>query len=98
MMADMATTPASETAFGAIACKTRRRLLDALVQREMSVNELVGIARVSQPAVSQHLRVLKDAGLVEERRDGRFRRYRLEAEPLAEVMEWVRAYEKLWTG
>jgi DNA-binding transcriptional ArsR family regulator len=93
----MATTPKSETAFSAIACATRRTLLDALLQRERSVGELVALARISQPAVSQHLKVLKEAGLVEERRAGRFRFYRLKAEPLAQVMGWVRAYERFWT-
>lgn len=96
-MSDMATLPASKTPFTAIACETRRRLLDALLQRELSVTELVAVARMSQPAVSQHLKVLRDAGLVEERRDGRFRFYRLEAAPLAEVSGWVRAYEQFWT-
>jgi DNA-binding transcriptional ArsR family regulator len=91
-------TPASETAFGAIACATRRTLLDALRKRERTVGELVAVARVSQPSVSEHLRVLREAGLVEERREGRFRYYRLRAEPLAEVMGWVRAYERFWTG
>jgi DNA-binding transcriptional ArsR family regulator len=67
------------------------------MKRELSVGELVNIAHVSQPAVSQHLKVLKEVGLVEERRDGRFRFYRLRAEPLAEVMGWVRAYEQFWT-
>lgn len=94
----MPATPASETTFGAIACATRRSLLDALACRERSVGELVEIARVSQPTVSQHLGVLKEAGLVEERRRGRFRIYRLRAEPLAEVMEWVRGYRRFWTG
>jgi len=92
----MAATPAAETAFGAIACVTRRKLLDALTEKERSVGDLVGVARVSQPAVSQHLKVLREAGLVGERREGRFRYYRLRAEPLAEVLAWVRSYERFW--
>jgi DNA-binding transcriptional ArsR family regulator len=89
---------ASETAFGAISCATRRTLLDELRKRERTVGELVAVARVSQPTVSQHLRVLRDAGLVEERRDGRYRFYRLKAEPLAEVLAWVRGYERFWSA
>lgn len=94
----MPAAPAAETAFGAIACPTRRTLLDALAERERCVSDLVGVARVSQPAVSQHLRVLREAGLVEERREGRYRLYRLNAGPLAEVLAWVRAYEKFWSA
>src|SRR5690349_21504904 len=91
-------TPAAESTFSAIACATRRRLLDALVAGEKTVTDLVEVAGVSQPAVSQHLQVLREAGLVEERRDGRFRFYRLRAQPLAEVMAWVRSYESFWSG
>jgi DNA-binding transcriptional ArsR family regulator len=84
------------TSYGAIANATRRKLLDALELRERNVGELVGIAEVSQPAVSQHLKVLASAGLVEERREGRFRVYRLRAEPLADVAAWLRRYERFW--
>ncbi len=97
MIAGMAKVSAPQKAFSAIACKTRRKILDALMLREMSVTDLVQVARISQPAVSQHLKLLKRAGLVDERRDGRFRFYRLEAKPLAEVLGWVRAYEIFWT-
>src|SRR5262245_60046176 len=93
----MAVTAATETPFSAIACETRRKLLDALLAGERSVSELVEIAGVSQPAVSQHLRVLKQVRLVDERSEGRFRFYRLKAEPLAEVMAWVRSYERFWS-
>ncbi len=94
----MPATPAAESTFAAIACETRRALLDALVPGEKTVGDLVEIAGVSQPAVSQHLKVLREAGLVGERRDGRFRYYRLRAQPLAEVMAWVRSYERFWSG
>ena len=93
----MAVASASETVFTAIASETRRKLLDALRGAERTVTDLVAIAGVSQPAVSQHLRVLRDAGLVGERAEGRFRFYRLKAKPLAEVMAWVRAYKGYWT-
>jgi DNA-binding transcriptional ArsR family regulator len=82
--------------FHAIACPTRRRLLDLLKDSESNVSALTDALSVSQPAVSQHLAALREAGLVDERRDGRFRFYRLKAEPLAEVMAWVRAYERFW--
>lgn len=93
----MPTTPTAETTFGAIASDTRRRLLDALVDGEMTVGDLVEVAGVSQPAVSQHLKVLREAGLVGERREGKYRFYRLEAEPLEAVMAWVHTYERFWT-
>jgi len=84
--------------FAAIADPTRRRLLDALRGGERSVGSLAapfGDA-MSRPAVSQHLRVLRRAGLVAERRVGRERRYRLQAAPLAEVADWVGHYERFW--
>jgi DNA-binding transcriptional ArsR family regulator len=81
-----------ESVFHAIASPTRRALLDALVLGECSVTDLVASADVTQSAVSQQLAVLKNAGLVEERAAGRFRHYRLIAEPLAEVDAWVGRY------
>lgn len=94
----MPATAATETAFGAIACRTRRKLLDSLAQGEKTVGELVEVAGTSQPSVSEHLGVLRQAGLVTARRHGRFRYYRLRAEPLAEVLGWVRSYERFWKG
>ena len=98
MIPPMPSLPAADTVFGAIASETRRRILDALAERERNVGELVEIAGVSQPAVSQHLKVLAEAGLVDERREGRFRFYRLNARPLAEVRRWMRRYERFWSG
>ena len=60
--------------------------------------ELVGPLKLSQPGVSKHLRVLREAGLVEVRPDGRQRWYRLRAEPLAEVDEWLEPYREHWSG
>ncbi len=94
----MPAAPATDSVFGAIACETRRALLDALLRRERTVSDLVEVAGVSQPAVSQQLKVLRQAGLVKERREGRFRFYRVNAGPLAEVLGWVRAYEKFWSS
>lgn len=75
-----------------IAEPTRRRILDAVRTRERSVTELVGIVGMHQPGVSRHLRVLRDAGLVEVRRDAQRRLYRLRAEPLRELDEWLEPY------
>jgi len=90
--------PVTASVYRAIACETRRTLLDALLRREQTVSDLVEVAGVSQPAVSQQLKVLQRAGLVAERRQGRYRFYRVNGEPLAEVLAWVHAYEKFWSG
>jgi DNA-binding transcriptional ArsR family regulator len=78
--------------FRAVADPTRRALLDLLLRREHSVNELRVRFRMSQPAISQHLRVLRRAGLVRARREGRRRMYRLEAKPIEDVYRWAAAY------
>lgn len=83
---------ATDSVFQAIACPTRRALLDTLSQGEKNVSELVRAVPVSQSAVSQQLAVLKSAGLVHERQAGRFRYYRLQAKPLSEVRTWVARY------
>lgn len=82
----------SESVFQAIACPTRRALIDVLAHGEKNVSGLVAAVNVSQSAVSQQLAVLKSAGLVEERSAGRFRYYRLRAEPLGEVDVWLNRY------
>jgi DNA-binding transcriptional ArsR family regulator len=88
----MSRTAADETVFQAIACPTRRALLDVLAAGESNVSSLVAALDVSQSAVSQQLAVLKSAGLVEERAEGRFRYYRLRPEPLAEIDAWLGRY------
>jgi DNA-binding transcriptional ArsR family regulator len=88
--------PASDdSVFQAIACPTRRALLDTLASGERSGSALVASLRVTQSAVSQQLTVLKRAGLVAERADGRFRYYRLRAEPLVELDVWLGRYRAL---
>jgi DNA-binding transcriptional ArsR family regulator len=82
--------------FKAIADPTRRRILDLLAHSERAAGELVKPFHMSQPAVSQHLKVLRKAGLVTERRVGRERRYRLNARPLKKVAGWVSHYEQFW--
>src|SRR3954471_16221811 len=75
--------------FDVLAEPTRRRILDLLRDDERPVNELVSTLNVSQPGVSKHLRVLREAGLVEVRVDAQRRLYRLRLEPLEEIDEWL---------
>jgi DNA-binding transcriptional ArsR family regulator len=85
--------------FHAIADPTRRAILTRLAQAggaERSAGELSASFAMTLSAVSQHLRVLREAGLVEVRKAGRERLYRLNADPLREVAEWTRAYEGFW--
>jgi DNA-binding transcriptional ArsR family regulator len=86
------------TAYTALAEPHRRQILDLLRHGERSVNELVAYVRISQPGVSKHLRVLREAGLVEVRPEGRRRWYGLRAQPLAEVDEWLEPYRVYWSG
>lgn len=82
--------------FRALADPTRRAVFERLSQQEMSVSELTAGFRVSQPAISQHLSALKGAGLVIERRDGRFVYYRSEPQGLASLADWVQQYRQVW--
>jgi DNA-binding transcriptional ArsR family regulator len=84
------------TTFDVLAEPTRRRILDLLLERERPVGDLVERLRVSQPGVSKHLRVLRDAGLVEVRHDAQRRIYRVRGEPLAEIDAWLAPYRRLW--
>ncbi|MEA3055739.1 MAG: hypothetical protein QOD30_1171 [Actinomycetota bacterium] len=76
---------------------TRRDILDLLRDGERPVGDLVEQLRLSQPAVSKHLRVLREAGLVEVRPDAQRRLYRIRPEPLAEIDEWLAPYRRLWS-
>jgi DNA-binding transcriptional ArsR family regulator len=82
--------------FTAISHHARRRMLDLLTEAERSVSDIAAHFDMSRPAVSQHLRVLLDVGLVTERRHGRQRRYRLVPERLGPVREWIAHYERFW--
>jgi DNA-binding transcriptional ArsR family regulator len=75
----------------------RVAILELLRDGERPVSELVELLDLSQPAVSKHLRVLRDAGLVEARVDAQRRLYRIRPEPLAELDEWLASYRRLWT-
>ena len=76
----------------------RRRILDLLLDGERTVGELVDAIGLSQPAVSKHLRVLRDAGAVEARIDGPRRVYRLRADALRDVDDWLTPYRAAWAG
>lgn len=82
--------------FGAISHPARRQMLDLLAAADLSVSTLTDSFSMSRPAVSQHLRILLDAGLVTERRHGRERRYSLAPEGLGPVRDWVAHYDRFW--
>jgi DNA-binding transcriptional ArsR family regulator len=84
-------------ALEALAEPRRQQILDLLRDGERPVGDLVDRLGISQPAVSKHLRVLKDAGLVEARADAQRRLYRIRPEPLAELDDWLATYRELWT-
>jgi DNA-binding transcriptional ArsR family regulator len=84
-------------ALEALAEPRRLQILDLLRDGERPVGDLVDGLGISQPAVSKHLRVLKDAGLVEARADAQRRLYRIRPEPLAELDDWLATYRELWT-
>ena len=82
--------------FAALADPTRRAILSRLAGGEASVAELAAPFRMSQPAISKHLKVLEQAGLVSRGRDAQRRPRRLEAKPLAEATEWLETYRRHW--
>jgi DNA-binding transcriptional ArsR family regulator len=84
--------------FEVLAEPHRRSILDLLRESERSVTDLVGVLGVSQPAVSKHLRVLREAGLVAARSDAQRRLYRLRPEPLRAIDEWLEPYRRLWAA
>lgn len=92
----VATSNRKPDVFTAISHRARRRMLDLLTDTERPVSGIAAHFKMRRPAVSQHLRVLLDAGLVAERRHGRERRYRLVPEHLAPVRNWIAQYERFW--
>ncbi len=82
--------------FRTLADPTRRAVVERLCRREMSVSELKAGFEISQPAISQHLAALARAGLVCERREGRFAYYRAEPQGLEALVDWVYRYRKYW--
>ena len=92
----MMTTSTKHDVFQAIADPTRRQILKILAEQEMPVTKIAGHFPMSRTAVSKHLRVLSEAGLVTERKEGREKRYRLRSEPLLELREWLSYFERFW--
>jgi DNA-binding transcriptional ArsR family regulator len=86
----------SVESLAAVADPTRRQILQLLVAGEVTAGELAAGFPVSRPAVSRHLRVLREAGLVRVRSDGRRRLYALDTEPLRELDAWLDPYRQLW--
>jgi DNA-binding transcriptional ArsR family regulator len=82
--------------FEVLAEPNRRRILDMLRDQEQPVGALVGALALSQPAVSKHLRVLRENGLVEVRRDAQRRLYRVRPQPLRDIAAWLEPYRVLW--
>jgi DNA-binding transcriptional ArsR family regulator len=83
-------------AFNAVAEPRRRAILSYLALQERAVGEIVKSLRLEQPSVSKHLRVLKEVGLVRERRDGRRVYYRTNAEGIRPLHEWTSTFERYW--
>jgi DNA-binding transcriptional ArsR family regulator len=86
------------TTFDVVAEPTRRRILDLLLAGELAVGDLVADLAASQPTVSRHLRVLREAGLVSSRTDAQRRVYSINTAPLAEIDAWLEPYRQLWAG
>lgn len=84
--------------FNAVAEPRRREILTLLVVKELQVGEIVTILRLDQPSVSKHLRVLRDVGLVQSRRNGRNKLYRTNAQAIRPLHEWTEIFERYWTN
>ncbi|WP_205468063.1 ArsR/SmtB family transcription factor [Maritalea myrionectae] len=85
-----------DAVFAALADPTRRAMLTRLAEGEASVGELAAPFKISQPAISKHLKVLEKAGLVERAIDEQRRPARLKAEPMAEAVEWMNYFKRFW--
>lgn len=86
------------TTFAALADPTRRAILARLAEGEATVNELAAPFDLRLPSVSKHLKVLEQAGLIEQSRQAQWRPRRLQAAPLKEVAQWVDRYRRFWDG
>jgi DNA-binding transcriptional ArsR family regulator len=85
-----------EAALRALADESRRTMLETLTRGPATVSELAALLPIARPGVSRHLRVLREAGLVEVRQDAQQRIYSLRPEPLAEIDDWLGRYRALW--
>jgi DNA-binding transcriptional ArsR family regulator len=87
-----------DATFGALADPTRRAILSRLSKGQATVGELSRPFRISAPAISRHLRVLEQAGLIKRERDGRLQRCTLVARPLKDAVDWMGSYRSFWEG
>lgn len=88
----------ADLVFRALGDPTRRHILELLSNDERSVKQLTSAFGITQPAISQHLRVLREAGLASERRVGRNRFYRMDSAPLRQVEAWLQEHTDFWTS
>jgi DNA-binding transcriptional ArsR family regulator len=86
----------ADVVFAALANPTRRDILDMLLDGERTVVALAERFDMARPSVSEHLKVLRDCGLVAEDKHGRFRQYRVNHEPLQEISSWLSPHERYW--
>jgi DNA-binding transcriptional ArsR family regulator len=93
----MARARTTSDVFNAVAEPQRRQILLFLLEKERPVTDVVDELRLEQPAVSKHLRVLRDVGLVQVRRDGRHKFYRTRADGLRPIHEWSTMFERYWS-
>lgn len=84
--------------FDTLADPNRRRILSLLIEGERSAGELVEALHMSQPSVSKHLKVLREAGFTDMRADAQRRLYRLRPEPLAQIDAWLQPFRRFWAG
>ena len=89
--------PVEDRIFQALADPSRRAIFEALTRGEVAVKDLTARFDISQPAISQHLATLKDAGLVNGRRDGRCVYYRVEPRGMKPLIDWIAHYRAFWT-
>lgn len=94
----MARTKTTFDPFNAIAEPKRRALIEVLVGKHLTVNELVQLTGWNQPMVSKHLKVLRQVGLVAEQKRGRFRLYQVETKQLKTIQDWVIQFEQYWSN
>jgi DNA-binding transcriptional ArsR family regulator len=97
MLPDMARQATTTDAFNAVAEPRRRQILDVLAGGARRVNDLVDLLDLPQPQVSKHLKVLREVGLVDVRREGRERIYTLDGRSLKPIHDWVKNYERMWS-
>lgn len=97
MITGMDATPTrTDDVFAALASPARREVLRLLLEGPRTVNDIASHFEMRRPSVSGHLRVLREVGLVSERKTGRERRYQLEPDPLMDLWEWLHPYEQFW--